>query len=185
MSWELQKRVRDIASTYQIEVAGVRQSVLSPQEVSNLCIERGTLNQEERRIINRHIDVTIDMLEALPFPKHLKNVPEYAGGHHEKMDGSGYPRGLRQEQMSVQARIMAIADIFEALTAADRPYKKAKTLSESLKIMSFMGRDQHIDKDLFRVFVEQNVYRQFAHEFLQAEQIDDVDHAAVLKTCFD
>lgn len=183
MSWELQKRVRDIASTYQIEVAGVRQSVLSPQEVSNLCIERGTLNQEERRIINRHIDVTIDMLESLPFPKHLRNVPEYAGGHHEKMDGTGYPRGLKREQMSVQARIMAIADIFEALTAADRPYKKAKTLSESLRIMSFMARDHHIDKDLFQVFVEQNVYRQFAYQFLMAEQIDDVDHAEVLKPC--
>ena len=182
MSWELQKRVRDIASRYQIEIAGVPQSVLTPQEVSNLCIERGTLNHEERRIINRHIDVTIQMLESLPFPKHLKNVPEYAGGHHEKMDGSGYPRGLTGQQMSVQARIMAIADIFEALTAADRPYKKAKTLSESLRIMAGMARDQHIDADLFRVFVEQKVYLSFAYEFLAPEQIDPIDVAALLQT---
>ncbi len=179
MSWELQKRVRDIAARYQIEIAGVAQSVLTPAEVSNLCVERGTLNPEERRIINRHIDVTIEMLESLPFPKHLRHVPEYAGGHHEKMDGTGYPRGLKKEQMSVQARIMAIADIFEALTAADRPYKKAKTLSESLRILGFMAKEQHIDPDLFRVFVEQKVYLQFAEEFLGPDQIDEVDHAAI------
>lgn len=140
-----------------------------------MCVARGTLNDEERRIINRHIDITIDMLESLPFPKHLKNVPEYAGGHHEKMDGTGYPRGLKKEQMSVQARIMAIADIFEALTASDRPYKKAKTLSESLRILGFMAKDQHIDADLFRVFLQQKVYLQFAEQFLSPEQIDPVD----------
>lgn len=175
MSWERQKRVRDIAESYQVNIGGEVQSVLTPAEVTNLCIERGTLNNEERRIINRHIEVTIDMLEALPFPKHLKNVPEYAGGHHEKMDGTGYPRGLKKEQMSVQARIMAIADIFEALTANDRPYKKAKTLSESLRILGFMAQDNHIDVDLFRVFIDKQVYLQFAEKFLSPEQIDDID----------
>jgi HD-GYP domain-containing protein (c-di-GMP phosphodiesterase class II) len=179
MSWELQKRVRDIASHYQISIGGELQSVLTPDEVTNMCVERGTLNNEERRIINRHIEVTIDMLESLPFPKHLKNVPEYAGGHHEKMDGTGYPRGLKKEQMSVQARIMAIADIFEALTANDRPYKKAKTLSESLRILGFMALDQHIDVDLFRVFIREKVYLQFAHEFLGPEQIDDIDFSTI------
>lgn len=177
MSWELQKRVRDIASRYHIVISGVEQSVLTPAEVSNLCIERGTLNPDERRVINRHIDITIEMLESLPFPKHLRNVPEYAGGHHEKMDGTGYPRGLKKEQMSVQARIMAIADIFEALTASDRPYKKAKTLSESLRILGFMAKEQHIDADLFRVFVEKKVYLQFAQQFLSVDQIDEVDHS--------
>ena len=137
------------------------------------------MNSAERTIVNRHIDITIEMLESLPFPKHLKNVPEYAGGHHEKMDGTGYPRKLKREQMSVQARIMAIADIFEALTANDRPYKKAKTLSESLRIMAFMARDQHIDADLFRVFVEQGVYLEFAQQFLATEQIDDVDNSKI------
>lgn len=175
MSWELQKRVREIAERYQISIGGVAQSVLTADEVTNMCVERGTLNNEERRIINRHIEVTIDMLESLPFPKHLRNVPEYAGGHHEKMDGTGYPRGLKKEQMSVQARIMAIADIFEALTANDRPYKKAKTLSESLRILGFMAQDQHIDVDLFRVFIDKKVYLQFAEEFLGPEQIDEVD----------
>jgi len=177
MSWELQKRVREIAVNYQFDMNAARHSVLTEQEVTNLCVERGTLNAAERTIVNRHIDITIEMLESLPFPKHLKNVPEFAGGHHEKMDGTGYPRKLKREQMSVQARIMAIADIFEALTANDRPYKKAKTLSESLRIMAVMARDQHIDADLFRVFVEQGVYLQFAEQFLAAEQIDEVDVA--------
>ncbi|GHG60283.1 hypothetical protein GCM10010919_03640 [Alishewanella longhuensis] len=175
MSQDLQQRVHDIAARYQISLGGQLQSVLTAAEVTNMCVARGTLNDEERRIINRHIDITIDMLESLPFPKHLKNVPEYAGGHHEKMDGTGYPRGLKKEQMSVQARIMAIADIFEALTASDRPYKKAKTLSESLRILGFMAKDQHIDADLFRVFLQQKVYLQFAEQFLSPEQIDPVD----------
>lgn len=179
MSPDLQQRVRTIANHYQIAIDGVVQSVLTQAEVTNLCIERGTLNDEERRIINRHIEITIDMLESLPFPKHLKNVPEFAGGHHEKMDGTGYPRGLTKDQMSVQARIMAIADIFEALTASDRPYKKAKTLSESLRILGFMAKDQHIDADLFRIFLQKKVYLEFAEQFLDPEQIDAVDIQAI------
>ena len=181
MSMALQGRVRQIAADYHFTMNGISHSVLNAQEVINLCVERGTLNAEERSIVNRHIDITIEMLESLPFPKHLQNVPEFAGGHHEKMDGTGYPRKLKREQMSVQARIMAIADIFEALTANDRPYKKAKTLSESLGIMAKMARDQHVDADLFRVFVEQGVYLQFAQQFLAAEQIDEVDFNKLLE----
>lgn len=144
-------------------------------EVYNLSIRRGTLTDQERQKINDHISVTIDMLESLPFPKNLKRVPEFAGGHHEKMDGTGYPRGLTKDQMSMPARMMAIADIFEALTASDRPYKKAKKLSESLKIMSFMNKDQHIDPDLFELFLTNNVWQEYAETFLDPEQIDDVD----------
>ncbi|MCD6075521.1 MAG: hypothetical protein K0Q70_2404, partial [Rhodospirillales bacterium] len=129
-------------------------------EVYNLSIGRGTLTEEDRYKINDHIVQTIIMLEALPFPRHLRRVPEYAGGHHEKMDGTGYPRRLTKDQMSIPARIMAIADIFEALTAADRPYKAPKKLSESIKIMGFMVKDQHIDPDLFKLFLESGVYRQ-------------------------
>jgi HD-GYP domain-containing protein (c-di-GMP phosphodiesterase class II) len=106
-------------------------------------------------------------------------VPEYAGGHHEKMDGSGYPRGLRRDEMSVQARIMAVADIFEALTASDRPYKQGKKLSECLKIMGFMKKDQHIDPDIFDIFIQQRVYLQYAEEFLDPEQIDEIDEASL------
>ena len=144
-------------------------------EVYNLCIGRGTLTAEERFKINDHMVQTIIMLEQLPFPKHLKRVPEYAGGHHETMIGTGYPRRLTKADMSIPARAMAIADIFEALTAADRPYKKAKTLSESLRIMSFMKKDEHIDPDLFALFLETGVFSEYAEQYLLPEQIDEVD----------
>jgi len=151
-------------------------------EVMNLCISRGTLNEDERRKINDHIVLTIEMLEGLPFPKHLSRVPEYAGGHHEKMDGTGYPRGLKGEDMSLPARIMAIADIFEALTAGDRPYKKAKKLSEAVRILWFMKKDNHVDAQLFELFLTSGAYRDYAEQFLRPEQIDDVDISQFLET---
>jgi HD-GYP domain-containing protein (c-di-GMP phosphodiesterase class II) len=144
-------------------------------EIHNLSIGRGTLTDEERFIINDHIVQTIIMLSRLPFPKHLRNVPELAGGHHEKMDGTGYPKRLKRDEMSPVARMLAIADIFEALTAADRPYKKGKTLSESIKIMGFMKKDQHIDAELFELFLTSGVYRSYAEQFMRPEQIDEVD----------
>jgi HD-GYP domain-containing protein (c-di-GMP phosphodiesterase class II) len=144
-------------------------------EIYNLCIGRGTLTNEDRFKIQDHIIQTILMLKALPFPKNLARVPEWAGGHHEMMNGKGYPKGLARDDMSWPARMMAIADIFEALTAADRPYKKPKTLSEALKIMSFMVKDQHIDPDLWVLFLESGVWRDYAKDFLKPEQIDDVD----------
>lgn len=150
-------------------------------ELYNLSIARGTLTAEERYVINHHIVQTIIMLEHLPFPSHLLNVAEIAGGHHEKMDGTGYPRQLKREQMSLPARMMAIADIFEALTAADRPYKKGKTLSEALNIMAMMCRDAHIDTELFELFIDQRIYQQYAERFLAPAQIDPVDHALLLK----
>jgi len=147
-------------------------------EVYNLCIGRGTLCEEERFKINEHIMQTIVMLERLPLPKHLRRVPEYAGTHHETMVGTGYPRKLSAAELSVPSRIMAIADIFEALTASDRPYKPMKTLSESVKILSFFKKDQHIDPELFDLFLTSGVYRRYAERFLKPEQIDEVDIAA-------
>ena len=114
------------------------------------------------------------MIEQLPYPKHLRNVPEFAGGHHEKLDGTGYPKGLNHAEMSVQAKIMAIADIFEALTARDRPYKKGKTLSQAMRILGFMKNDAHIDAELFDVFVQEKIYLKYAEGFLDPEQIDEV-----------
>lgn len=149
-------------------------------ELHNLAIGRGTLTDEDRYIINEHIVQTIMMLERLPFPRHLKSVPEIAGGHHERMDGKGYPRRLTREQMSIPARVMAIADVFEALTAADRPYKAPKTLSESLTIMARMVREQHLDGELFALFVRSGVYRRYSEKFLGAAQRDEVDEAALL-----
>ena len=146
----------------------------------NLNITKGTLLPEERDIINDHISITIDMLEQLPYPKNLKNIPEFAGGHHEKMDGTGYPKGLKADQMSPQAKIMAIADIYEALTAADRPYKDGKKLSQAMRIMGFMKNDYHIDEDLFEIFVSSGVYKHYADQYVAAVQIDDVDEKAIL-----
>ena len=151
-------------------------------ELYNLSIKRGTLSDEERYIINGHMVQTIKMLEELPYPSHLKNVPIIAGCHHESMDGKGYPKRMHKEDMPLTARMMAIADIFEALTASDRPYKKAKTLTESLRIMSFMAKDKHIDSDLFNLFLESSVYMQYAEKYLSKDQIDDVDISQYLST---
>src|SRR5918999_511342 len=172
-------RVKRIAAYRWRDVSGHEANFLSDDEVKNLTIRAGTLTADERKIINHHIVATIKMLEALPWPKHLTNVPEYAGGHHERMDGKGYPRGLKREQMSVQARCMGIADIFEALTAKDRPYKKGKTLSESLEILGKFKENGHIDPDLFDVFVRKKVYRRYAEMFLDKEQIDEVDESRI------
>ena len=144
-------------------------------EIHNLCIEKGTLSPEERYKINEHVILSIKMLEKIPFPEHLQNIPEYAGTHHETLIGTGYPRKLTKEDLSIPARIMAIADIFEALTASDRPYKKAKDLSVAIKIMSFMVKDEHIDADLFKLFLISGVYKNYAQKFLKPEQIDEVD----------
>jgi len=175
MSAQAQERVRQISSYQWQDSDGKTSNFLSKDEVENLTIPAGTLTAAERQIINHHIDVTIKMLESLPWPRHLKNVPEYAGGHHERMDGKGYPRGLTRDQMSVQARVMGIADIFEALTAKDRPYKKGKTLTESLTILGKFKLGGHIDPDLFDVFMREKVYLDYARQFLAPEQIDDVD----------
>jgi HD-GYP domain-containing protein (c-di-GMP phosphodiesterase class II) len=173
------ERVKRIAGYTWTDISGHEAKFLSDDELKNLTIRAGTLTPEERQVINHHIVATIKMLEALPWPRHLKNVPEYAGGHHERMDGKGYPRGLKREQMSVQARVMGIADIFEALTAKDRPYKKGKTLSESLEILGRFSQGGHIDPDLFDVFVRRKVYLRYAEMFLDKEQIDDVDESKI------
>jgi HD-GYP domain-containing protein (c-di-GMP phosphodiesterase class II) len=179
MSPEDQARVNQISAYPFKNEAGEPTSFLSDDEKLNLNIQYGTLTQPEREIINHHIVATIKMLEALPWPKHLANVPEYAGGHHERMDGRGYPKGLTRDQMSVQARVMGIADIFEALTAKDRPYKPGKTLSESLHILGKFKLNGHIDPDLFDVFVREKVYLKYAEQFLDKAQIDVVNEANI------
>ncbi len=179
MREEDRERVRDLARRTWTDADGREQPLLTESEVDNLCIERGTLNDEERRIIENHAAVSIRMLEQLPFPRSLANVPEYAGGHHERVDGAGYPRGLTREEMSVPARAMAIGDIFEALSAHDRPYKEPRPLSECLRIMGHMCEAGHIDPDLFRVFVDHGVYREYAERYLDPAQIDAIDIAAI------
>ena len=179
MSPDDQERVRTIARRRWVGIDGIERDFLDTEEVANLTIRFGTLTDEERKIINNHISVTIRMLESLPWPKHLKNVPEYAGGHHERMDGKGYPRGLTRDQMSVPARVMAIADIFEALTARDRPYKKGKLLSESLHILGNFAINGHIDPDLFDIFIRRKVYLEFARKNMDERQIDQIDESKI------
>ncbi len=175
MKEESKERIIKIAQHQWTDTHGQSQNMLNEDEIYNLCIERGTLTQEERQIINNHMVVTIDMLEELPFPKHLKRVPEYAGGHHEKMNGTGFPKGLTREQMSIPARMMAIADIFEALTAKDRPYKDPMKISLSLNIMRRMVEDQHIDGELFDLFVKSKVWQTYAKRVLSPDQLDVTD----------
>jgi|TARA_B100001079_G_scaffold75218_1_gene64749 HD-GYP domain-containing protein (c-di-GMP phosphodiesterase class II) len=171
MSGDKKDRVQKIAK-YRWQDNGVPQNFLTENEIYNLCISKGTLTAEERKTINDHIVHTIDMLEQLPYPKHLKNIPEFAGGHHEKLDGTGYPKGLNKDEMSIQAKAMAIADIFEALTAKDRPYKEGKTLSMAMRIMGFMKNDAHVDSQLFELFVQEKIYLQYAEKYLSSEQLD-------------
>jgi HD-GYP domain-containing protein (c-di-GMP phosphodiesterase class II) len=173
------ERVRRIAGYRWRNTEGEQSDFLTADEMENLSIRAGTLTASEREIINHHIVVTIKMLKSLPWPHHLQRVPEYAGGHHERMDGKGYPNGLLREQMSIQARLMGIADIFEALTAKDRPYKIGKTLTESLEILGKFKENGHIDPDLFDVFVREKVYLDYAHRFLTDGQIDSVDESRI------
>jgi len=173
------ERIRNIALT-PIVLGGRQTSLLSGEEVYNLSIRKGTLTPEERKIINDHIVVTIEMLEKLPFPRNLMRVPEYAGGHHERMDGTGYPKGLKRDEMSIPSRIMAIADVFEALTAIDRPYKKGKALSEAMRIMGWMKKEHHLDPDLFDLFVKSRVYKAYAEKYMEPELIDAVDEEMLL-----
>jgi HD-GYP domain-containing protein (c-di-GMP phosphodiesterase class II) len=172
-------RVQQIALYQWRNTEGKQDSFLTAEEIENLTIRAGTLTAAEREIINHHIVSTIKMLDALPWPNHLKHVPEYAGGHHERMDGKGYPKGLTRDQMPIQARVMGIADIFEALTAIDRPYKEGKTLTESLTILGKFKENGHIDPDLFNVFIREKVYLAYAKQFLRPEQIDEVDESRI------
>lgn len=173
------RRLEEIAKR-KLTMNGEEITLLDANEIHHLSVSRGTLTNEERLVINHHIVRTISALESLPFPRHLSRVPEYAGKHHERIDGTGYPRGIYGEDMSIPAKIMAIADIFEALTAQDRPYKKGKTLSEAMTIMGYMKADAHIDGPLFDLFIRSGVYREYAVRFLPDELCDDVDEKKLL-----
>ena len=171
MSDEDIKRVKVIAGKKWI-MNGESQTLLNDDEIENLCIRRGTLTDEERNIINSHAAITFKMLSQMPFPKKLQNVPIYAGSHHECLNGQGYPLGLTADEISLQARILALADVFEALTARDRPYRKENTLSEALEILGFMVEDNHLDANLFDLFVREKIYLDYAKKELISSQID-------------
>jgi HD-GYP domain-containing protein (c-di-GMP phosphodiesterase class II) len=182
MDRALQDRVRAIAARWRWRAPdGKVRPILEPDEVANLTIARGTLSEADREIVNQHVVATIQMLEQLPYPKSLRNVPFIAGCHHERMDGCGYPNHLTREQMSLQARILGLADVFEALTAKDRPYKPGLTVKTVLGILSRMRDEGHIDPDVFDVFVREKVHLRYAAQWLDPEQIDEelLDEAAL------
>ena len=173
MSDEKIERIKEIAKkTYCFN--GKKHYYLTDDEVKNLCVRKGSLTDEERKIIENHALMTLKILNELPFTKKLANVPEYAAAHHEKLDGSGYPQGLSEKDLSLQSRIMAIADIFEALTAKDRPYKKPMKLSQAIKIMGFMKEDKHIDPDIYDLFIKSRIYYDYAKKEMNPEQIDEM-----------
>ncbi|MFA9460596.1 HD domain-containing phosphohydrolase [Thiohalorhabdus sp. Cl-TMA] len=177
---EEQERVRAIGTERRWRGPdGAEWPLLDEDEIHNLSIAKGTLTPEEREVMKDHMRVTMDMLEALPYPRHLRRVPDLAGGHHERMDGQGYPRGLVGYENPDGARMMAIADVFEALTAADRPYKTPMPLSQALTIMGRMCEDSHFDPDLFDLFIRERVYMDYAERFLKPEQIDEVDESVI------
>jgi HD-GYP domain-containing protein (c-di-GMP phosphodiesterase class II) len=151
-------------------------------ELYNLSVSRGTLTSEDRFKINEHMISTIKMLESLPFPEEMQNVPRYASTHHETMRGSGYPRKLPGAALSIPERILAVADVFEALTASDRPYKKAKPVSVAIDILHKMVEDDHIDRDCFELFIRSEVYARYAQEYLDPSQIDEVDAGSYLRS---
>lgn len=174
MSKEAQARVAAIAARWRWQAPdGDAQPILGPDEIENLCVSRGTLNAREREIINHHVVATIDMLEQLPYPRSLRNVPAIAGAHHERMDGHGYPQGLVRDQISMQGRILGLADVFEALTARDRPYKPGMSLKRALSILEEMRDEGHIDGDLFEMFVRDKVYLRYAAEYMHPDQVDE------------
>ena len=175
MGEEARENLKRIAEYSWQDAKGNKCKLLNDDELLNLSIAKGTLNEQERKIVNHHIVMSQSMLSSLPFPKHLKNVPEIAGNHHERMDGKGYPNGIEGKELSIQARLMCIADIFEALTADDRPYKKAMNLSTAITILGKMKLDSHIDGDLFDLFVSEKIYLKYAEKFLSPEQIDEID----------
>jgi HD-GYP domain-containing protein (c-di-GMP phosphodiesterase class II) len=172
MTEEKQKRVTDAAQETWTDEAGSSQRLLNDLEEENLKISHGTLNESERKIIQDHVSTTTKMLENLPYPKHLCRIPEIAGSHHEWINGRGYPRGIKGDQMSVQARLLCIADVFEALTAPDRPYKKLMPLSLALEILKEQADRGHLDPILVDHFISEKVYLRFAREHLSPEQLD-------------
>lgn len=168
------ERIEQI-SQQKVVVNGKQISLLSENEVYNLSIKKGTLTEEERFIINNHVTISYEMLKELPFPKTMKRIPVIAGSHHKKVKGGGYAaEEILDLPMTIEDKILAVADVFEALTANDRPYKKANSLNTSLRILSFMVKDGHLDKDLVKFFVKSNLHLEYADKYLKEDQMDEI-----------
>lgn len=169
----------DEISQYKYCVKEEEKPLLDDDEKMNLSIRKGTLNDEERKVIQNHVNLTIKMLKELPWPRKMSRVTEFAGAHHETLVGTGYPLGLKGDDLAVQSRIIAVADVFEALSAPDRPYKKGKKLSESVKILGFMVKDQHLDADIVKYFIESGLICEYAWKELGENQRDDFTYDGI------
>ena len=156
------------------QIGGQTLALITPEEAYCLVVQKGTLTNEERLIINEHAEIGLEVLKQLPFPEKYKDIPHIAGAHHEKINGMGYPLGLKGDEISFEARILAVADVFEALTAHDRPYKKANPLSVAMKILYFMAKDNDLDRDLVKFFYQSGLYLEYAKRHLPEELIDAV-----------
>jgi HD-GYP domain-containing protein (c-di-GMP phosphodiesterase class II) len=152
------ERIAELARMTYRDDSGVDMPVLTHDEASCLQIKRGSLTEAERLEINSHVKHTFDFLSEIPWSRALRSVPEIAGAHHEKLDGSGYPKGIRGDAVPMESRMMAISDIYDALTASDRPYKKAMPAEKALDILSGDVKRGQLDKELFDVFVGARIY---------------------------
>ena len=179
MDESLKKRIKEIAKQHII-IDGQNKPILDEEEIDFLTISKGTLSTNDRKIMEDHVVLTYDLLSKLPYPDHLKEVPFYAGCHHEKINGKGYPNGYSGNELPIQARIIAIADVFEGLTAPDRPYKKGYKLSKALGILKYMVNDGEIDKDLFNLFITKKLYLKYANDMVNKSQIDDINEKELL-----
>ena len=179
MEEDLKERVVDI-SKQQIEIKGDSDNLLSAKEVDHLNISRGTLSNEEWTIMSQHVELTYELLDKLPYPKHLNKVPFYAGCHHEKINGKGYPNGYSGDKLPLQARIIAIADVFEGLTAPDRPYKNGYKLSKAMGILRGMVVDGEIDSNLFNIFINEKVYLKYAQDSMNSSQVDKINEKEMI-----
>ena len=179
MSDKSQERVHEIAQQ-TIILENKKKSILSKGEVEFLTISKGTLSKKDREIMENHVSLTYQLLDKLPYPDHLSQVPFYAGCHHEKINGKGYPNGYSGDQLPLQARIIAIADVFEGLTAPDRPYKEPYKLSKALNILKYMVKDGEIDSNLFSLFITKKLYLQYAKDNLDPNQVDEINEKELL-----
>ena len=164
-------RIKNIASRKVNTSIGV-ESLLTANELYNLSIRKMNLTTEERETINNHATMTFKLLEELPFPKNQKDVPFIASSHHEKLNGKGYPRGLDENEIPLTVRILTLADVFEALTSSDRPYKEPKKLSQVVRILGFTVKDGEMDPDLVDFFLNEKMHIEYAKEHLKPEMID-------------
>ena len=168
---EILVRLKEVSEKTYIDDAGEQQPFITEDELVNLSIRRGSITEKERRKMQDHAAVTLKMLKQIPFTKKLKNIPDFAGAHHEFLNGKGYPLGLKGDEISFEGRLMAVTDIAEALTASDRPYKKAMPLETVYRILRSMVEGEELDPNLVELFIEKEVYKIYLkkHEKAPAE----------------